>query len=98
MAGKIGVFIVKFVLLAKENSLTCTNLKGLALSTNPLRDLVRLDSDWFFAFVLMPAGSDISRNHSRGMDWKVQMDCIRVNLLKTSPQPSRPSAEYLQML
>lgn len=63
MAGKIRVFIVKFVLLAKENSLTCTNLKGLVLSTNPLRDRVRLDSDWFFASVLLPAGSDISWNH-----------------------------------
>ena len=64
MAGKIGVFIFKFVLLAKENSLNCTNLKGLVLSTNPLRDRVRLDSDWFFAFVLLPASSDISWNHS----------------------------------
>lgn len=64
MARKIGVFIVKFVLLAKENSLTCTNLKGLVLSTNPLRDRVRLDSGWFFAFVLLPAGSNISWNHS----------------------------------
>ena len=64
MAGKIGVFIVKFVLLAKENSLTCTNLKGLVLWTNPLRDRLRLDSDCFFTFVLLPAGSDISWNHS----------------------------------
>lgn len=64
MAGKIGVFIVNFVLLAKENSLNCTNLKGLVLSTNPLRDRVRLDFVWFFAFVLLPAGSGISWNHS----------------------------------
>ena len=55
MAGKIGVFIVKFVLLAKENSLTCTNLKGLVLSTNPLRDRVRLDSDCFFIYFCVAA-------------------------------------------
>lgn len=85
MAGKIGVFIVKFVLLAKENSLTCINLKGLVLSTNPLRDRVRLDSDCFFTFVLLPAGSDISWNHSTSdSHTNIKLFCLLNPLAKRS--------------